>query len=182
MKRLSVFLIGVTVYGLCLRAADAQTVYHAGPITAATVARGPSCSPACRSTETASSDWVDIPGTKVQMRLDSPSLLIARFTSESSCIATFRDPTGRLNAGWCAIRILVSPAPGAAFVEMTPSTAHFGKFQVHGDSGTSTLERSAGPISPGLVTVKLQYTIPFAEPGSLFSLRGWHLTVEAASE
>jgi hypothetical protein len=182
MKRFRLFLLGITLSCVGVGVAQAQTTQHAGPIAAVVAARGPSCSPACKPAQTTSSNWVDVPGGNVQIRLNSNSLIVARFTSGSSCVAHFRTPPlNELQPGWCAIRMLVSPAQGAAFSEMIPATAHYDTFQQDGDQGTHSIERSAGPVSPGLVTVKLQYVIPFAEPGSSFTLNGWHMTVEAAS-
>ena len=60
---------------------------EAGPITAVTVVQGAACQPFCARAITTSTDFTDVPGASAQITVASRSLLIARFASDSSCIA-----------------------------------------------------------------------------------------------
>jgi hypothetical protein len=65
---------------------------------------------------------------------------------------------------------------------MEPATSIFEEFQVDQGSGAHAIERSSGPISPGVYTVKVQFSIPFGiDPGATFELTAWQLTVEGAT-
>lgn len=125
----------------------------------------------------------DVPGALAKIRVHKKSIVIARFASDSFCLAQFRVlPTEPLQPAYCSVRILASTGPGGDFVELEPSTSIFQEFQVHEGSGAHAIERSSDPLSPGTYTVKVQFSIPFGiEPGATFALTGWHLTVEAAT-
>jgi hypothetical protein len=172
MKRIRLFLIGLAIYGLGLGAADAQTRVQTGPITRIAVARGPSCTPFCRPARTTSEIFEDVQNAFVQIRVETASVLIARFASDASCVA---------QVGWCSVRILASSGPEGQFVELVPTLGFFEIFEVNDGSGARAIERSSFEVPPGLYTVKVQFSIPFRQMGDEFILDGWHLTVEAAT-
>jgi hypothetical protein len=181
MKRARLFLSFLAVYGLGLGAAGAGPITH-GPITSVTVVPGASCEPTCSRAITDSRAFVDVPGASAEITVKKKSVLIARFASDSFCVAQFRvSPNEPLSPGWCSVRILASVGPGGNFVEMDPVMSRFEVFQVHEGEGAHAIERSFEPVSPGTYTVKVQFSIPFGiEPGATFALTGWHLTVEGA--
>lgn len=178
-------------------AEDSDNQLMAGPITSVTVVSGASCQPFCERAiieceaggnpctepDQTPRPFEDVPGASAQIKVKEKSLLIARFASDASCVAQFRlSPDEPPLPAWCSVRILASVGPGGDFVEMEPVMQRFEIFQVHQGTATHAIERSFGPVSPGTYTVKVQYSIPFGiEPGSIFTLTGWHLTVEGAS-
>jgi hypothetical protein len=179
----SLLVLGLLIWALPtgVDVAAAQTVVHTGPITQMVLVRGPSCDPFCSPATTDSKEFVDVPNAFAQIRVEKTSVLIARFVSDSLCSAQLTIG-GVLEPSYCSVRILVSEEPKDDFVEMVPSTQHFQIFQVHDGSGAHAIERSSFELSPGLYTVKVQFSIPFGiEPDAQFVLNGWHLTVEAAS-
>ncbi|MGH2450816.1 MAG: hypothetical protein ACRDGE_06035 [Candidatus Limnocylindria bacterium] len=121
----------------------------------------------------------DVAGAAVRFKVVGRRLVIARFTTDSSC-TNRHSLTGPL---YCSVRIMISAGPGGTFVEMAPQPAsHFEVFTTDGDSGSHAMERSFGPVRPGNYTVKVQFGLPFlgniGQPS--FSLRFSHLTVERA--
>jgi hypothetical protein len=126
------------------------------------------------------------------MRINKPTLFMARFFADASCSTQFRATSGGPPVdGYCSVKILVAPE-GGEFVEMDPTTAAFEEFQVNGGTAANAIERSFIAEKRGLYTVKVQFSMPFGfdpnDPAeapfsvnfSTFTLTAWHLTLDGA--
>src|SRR5262245_37945380 len=180
MKTLTVaaLLFSVAVSSLLsvniARAQGPATSVHAGPITAVTVVRGAPCNDSCEPSILTNNDELfpelavddvrpfrDVPNAFATMRIDKPTLFMARFFADASCRSSFLHPGSVVaNDGFCAVKILVA-REGGEFVEMDPTTWASEIFQANRGTGASAIERSFIAEERGLYTVKVQFSMPF---------------------
>src|SRR4051794_37945195 len=123
---------------------------------------------------TSSGVYVNMSGGSVDITLDNPSYIRARFSAESTC------HSGETNTpATCSIRLAVTP--GSIFLD--PNSGM--DFAFDSDNGTSdpdeteaaSMERVSGLLQPGTYTVKVQFA---AQPApTTFTLDDWTLSVEA---
>jgi hypothetical protein len=115
--------------------------------------------------------WQDLPGASTSINVSgaTPALILARFSGVTNCVGG--------GGTRCLIRILVGgveaePALGDNSIFDSAPTSGGDVFETH------SMDRSAGPLSPGTYTISVQYK---NDPGGSLMLNGWSLTVERVS-
>ncbi len=121
---------------------------------------------------TLSTTWTNLPTASVSIRIPAGqrAILLATFSGESIC-------SGGFVGDECDVRILFNGSQGQPGPAAPNSGAAFDS-EGSGDDYREmhAMQRSKGPLGPGLYAVRVQVQTCC---GTTFTLDDWHLTVES---